>query len=117
MRYECESPFDGCYIEFTDVWTRRDIRLFWDTGIRSEEWFALIVSKMKAVCLDRVGMGPITDPSQLTTDALDDVDTRLIQWINSAAVRAVDDVGTLGEALGRTLWLSAESDATDRPKK
>lgn len=121
LRYECDDPqFAGCFVEYREVWSKKQIRQFWAARAGNEdsaEWWALVRSKIKAVYLVTVDGDALTEPDQLTEEALDEIDIRLWTWLSNAHVVALTDLVKLGEALGRRLWDSAASlQATaDRP--
>ena len=117
MRYECSDPqFAGVFVEFSEAWSRGEMRRFFDPKLPRDEWLALVASKIVALYLPRLYGEPLTNPADISQATTDDVDVRLWHWLNTAMTRAVGDVGTLGEALGRTLWPSAESNGTALPK-
>jgi hypothetical protein len=121
-RYTCDIPgFEDCFIEFTDAWSRREIRKFYgttDTDDEKEKWLSLIRHKIDVLHIKLMTGLTIDTPSQLTEEALDEMDIRLFHWMNAAIQKAPVDVSELGNAARRRLWDTSEisTDTTDRQK-
>lgn len=119
LRYECDDPdFAGCFVEISKAWSRKQYQQYW-AGVKdkSDEWFALIKSKITALRLVTVEGVEITHPDQLTDETIDEIDLRLWTWFANVIPKALFDVSALGNALGRRLWVTAEEskDTTRRP--
>lgn len=97
MRYECEEPFGGAFVEYSDAWSIKDRRRF--KSEKGETWLALVRAKTLAVFLPSLEGEPLTAPDALTVDALEGIDSRLYEWWRHTATQCFLDVGSLGEAL------------------
>jgi len=110
MRYPCEEPgFEGNWIEVDLAWTRAEWRAFWSTETDRDATLALIQSKVTTCNLERIGQPPLTIGSELTEEALDQVDIRLYMWFTSVTLRAAQDINNAGEALRRKLFAISET--------
>lgn len=119
LRYELDDPeipqFAGTFIEFSKSWTRRELRDW--ANAESDTFLDMLHRKVVAL-----RVGHITEPSQITDDALDDLDNRLFEWFTMVVGRARWDVLSLGEAFGRrVLGISEEAEtetttAQDNPQ-
>jgi len=113
MRYECDvEGFEGNFVNFSDSWTRKEIREFWDKSsdnTTADEFMKLVSSKVKGLHLDVVYGDQITEPVQLTEDALDRIDNRLFRWITFVIIDAAHEVVKLGNAVGERLWATVET--------
>ena len=107
MRYTCEEPgFEDAFLEFSEVgWTRRalnSLRTLDDT----EEYFAIVRSRLTAIQVPALEGDDLTAPEHLTPDALDRIDIVAYNWIITVIVRVIRDVTNLGEAPWRRLRAS-----------
>lgn len=110
MRYECDIPgLEDNFIELSDGWTRKEVRSFWE--FQGAEYLALVLSKLIACHLTRPGQEHVTQPVALTSDLLDELDIRLVHWVSSVPVKHVSELGSLGEACGRRLFASTETNS------
>ena len=101
-RFECtDAP--GSWVEFTDAWTRRDLReAMTATG---DEHAALLRRKVVACSLASVDDTPITHPDDLTAIVLDEcMDYTVYCWLVTRLQTWVGEVQRLGEATQRRLW-------------
>lgn len=105
MRYTCEEPgFDGCFVEFTESgWTRRDQKAIRSLE-ESEEWFALLRTKVTGVHLVTVDGQAIDTPAGITPEMLDGMDVVLFNWFVGVIVLALGEVNSLGNAVWRRLF-------------
>ena len=113
MRYECDA-FEGAFVEFTDSWTRGEIRRVWEET-NADDYWALVCSKITACHLPTVNGEPLADPRALDNDALDALDMRLFTWLSNVVYKAAQDVQQLGEPLAAALWNISEATAADEP--
>jgi hypothetical protein len=108
MKYTCDLPeLKECFIELSDSWTRKEVRSFWE--FEGPAYLALVLSKLTAVHLVRPGQEPITEPVEFSAAVLDELDMRLVRWVSSVPVKHVSELGSLGEACGRRLFASTET--------
>jgi len=109
-RYECDDPqFAGNYIEYSDAWSMREANSLSDGALAQMVTSAAL--KVVALHLDTTNGDPITEAQDFTSDMLEDVDLRLYYWVVGTFAKIPGDLGKLGEALRRTLFVS--SVATD----
>lgn len=124
MRYDCDDPaFAGDFVEFSDSWSRAQVRAAWAAipdsatiaNLAGEGvWLDAIRPKVVALHLTCVGeqdapVAPITDAAELTPERTEEVDTRLYTWFSKMWVDHMNGLSTLGNALGRQ---SSPSSAT-----
>lgn len=114
IRYDCEdNEFEGVFVEIAKSWSRREVRESWDATI--ENLIPILSRKIITLYLPRVDGEPITRPQDLTFEATEDIDSRLFQWLMTAWVKHMNGIADLGKALGRTLYVS--SDSNQSPEK
>lgn len=115
MRYEYDDL--GAFVEFSDSWTRKQIKNAWNGG-NAEEYLALVRSKIVDCYLPVVDGDPIDAPDKLTVDNVDEMDIRLWQWFSATVPKALNDIMQLGEAAAASLWNMPETaTAADQPTK
>jgi len=121
LRYECDEPdFPGAFVEFSDSWSRKQIRLYWKETKTEEDndaWFALVKSKIVTMHMVTTEGAELTTGAQLTDETTDEIDVRLWMWFSTALGIAVNEVVALGNALGRRLRAThvKSKDTADRP--
>ena len=109
--YKCDvDGFEKAFVIFNDVWSRGDVRAFWDTG--GEDHLQLILSKVQGCRIPLVNGDVITDPADLTVDVLDDVDIRLWGWFVNQPTKHVAELQNLGEVLRRLSSTGTEPEQT-----
>lgn len=122
-RYQPDDPaFAGDFIEFSDSWSRAQVRAAWDaipdsTGIANlaaeTAWLDVLRPKVIALHLSCVDAEPIVEPADLTPERTEQMDTRLYTWFGHAWIEHVNGLAELGNALGRQLRaMSAGSSQT-----
>jgi hypothetical protein len=105
-RYECDDPaFAGNFVEYSDAWSLAQINAM--VGASLAELVPLAAKKVTGLHLETLDGEPLTEAGDLTNDALEDVDLRLYYWLTGTFARVTGDVGRLGEALRRTLFVSS----------
>ena len=124
MRYDCDGPaFAGDFVEFSDSWSRAQVRAAWDaipasaadaTEDHEARLLDVLRPKILALHLTCVGesdapVAPITDPAEVTPERTTEMDTRLFQWWSGVWVRHLSELSTLGNALGRQLWPTSDT--------
>lgn len=97
------------FVEFTDVWSRRDIRTFAETS--GSGYFQFISAKITAVHLEDVNGQVVDDPSGITEDFVDNLRWEVFQWFSSAPSLVMRQVMNLGEATRRSLFDTPEEPA------
>lgn len=103
MRYLCDlEGFDGCFVEFSERWTRAEMRNVWN--VEGSAYWQLVRGKVTAVKL-----GDVSSPEELTETALDEMDWLLFRWFSGAILKAITDLQSLGEAAGRLLFEPSEA--------
>ena len=120
MRYDCTEPgFENCWVEFSDAWTRKDMREFWadlETPEQVAGWLALVQRKITGCHLATTEGDAITSGADITEQAMDErMDMRLYSWLQSVLIKAATDVAILGKAAGRRLFVTPETNSADRP--
>lgn len=128
MRYEPDDPtFAGDYIEFSDSWSRVQVRQAWAslpavaTAAEGDEGedalLACLRPKIIALHLTCVDAPPITKAADLTPRRTEEMDERLFGWFASVWVKHLNDLTELGNALGRRLrdTSAIPAETTTRP--
>jgi len=106
IRYECGEPFEQAFVEFTDAWTRLEVkRAIEDKG---DEYIELLSHKIVAVNLPTLTGIHITKPQDFTADNLDNCDTRLVKWIGAVPMKVLQDITDMGEALRDRLFATPD---------
>lgn len=110
MRYDCDDPaFAGDFIEYSDSWSRVQVREIWKTDNESA-LLDCLRPKILGLHLTCVDAPPIIDLADLTPERTEQMDTRLYEWFASSWVKHLGNLAMLGNALGRKLFdLSAMS--------
>lgn len=106
MRMYC--PVEGyadSYVEFTDYWSRADIRKFARPG--PGESLDVIRSKVTAVHVKLMD-GEATSAEDITEDTLDRMQWEVFQWFMTVPQLVVKTVLDLGEETRRQLLLTLE---------
>jgi hypothetical protein len=111
MRFECVD-FPGSFVEYSDVWSRREVNQSFRIG--DSELIDFARAKTTAINLERVGMEPLTDVADITDDGLGDVRWELFAWWRFTVLAAASELGRLGEASGRRL-LQRRAASADQP--
>ena len=110
MRYECGEPYAGAFVEVDDLWTRGEMRTYFEKG--NTDFVGTFAKHVIAVNLP-VGEGkPITTPEQFTDENLDRVYMPVYTWLTGVIAMVPADLGKLGEALRRPLFASLETKTT-----
>jgi len=118
MRYEC-NDFPGAFVEFSQSWTRGELKRAIDDKTTVAESWAIGVSKVVALNIPTVDGEPLTDPSLLAKEydapVYDDIDMRLFRWLSAVMYKAAIDATRLGETLAVALWRGTETATTANP--
>jgi len=111
MKLQCPvEGFEDCYVEFSDKWTRSEIKQF--VGKESDEFMDLVKSKITSVYIRYEG-GEVVEPQQLTDEAFDSMQWEVFQWFIVLPQVTVKGVLDLGEETRRQSWLSPETKAAE----
>lgn len=104
-----DPAFAGDYIEFSDSWSRAQVRAAWESipatadGGDDEPLLRCLRPKIIALHLTCVDAPPITNAADLTPTRTEQMDTRLYQWFAGVWVAHLRYLSDLGNALGRRL--------------
>lgn len=117
MRYQPDDPaFEGDFIEFSDRWSRAQVRGAWDTAGKDEAKFLSILrGKIVALHLTCEDADPITDPADLTPTRTEQMDTVLYTWFAYAWIVHLNELANLGNALGRGLLPTSDGQTQATP--
>jgi len=107
MRYTCEEPFAGAFVEYSDAWSMRDRRLF--ISDKGDEWLDLIRGKVTALHLPAMEGEPLTSAEHLTVENLERLDGRLFDWWRATPGQCLVDLRRLGEALRPSSAIAAKA--------
>lgn len=95
MRMQCRvEGLEHNYIDVSDVWTRRDLRRLAEAD--GDEWVDIAREKLVTCHIDVVGGAAIEQPADLTIDALDSMDLRIVGWLGAALPYACSELRQLG---------------------
>lgn len=101
-RFEC-AELPGNWVELAEAWSRRELREALNQ--QGEAFAALLAKKIVTCSLETGGGEPITQPAQITREALDEaLRYEVYCWLVSTVTRFVIEVQRLGEAMQRQLW-------------
>lgn len=96
-RYDAPEPFAGSYVEYSDAWSVGQRNRFF--SLKGADFVALVAQKVKAVHLPCAEGDDITSPAELTFEALDRLDDRILRWFLDTASDCLRKVAEMGEAL------------------
>jgi hypothetical protein len=123
MRYSFgEAPFEDDFIEYSDNWSRAQVRATWEAVDRENggsEANLLDRLRPKIIALHLTcgdGSPPITDPLELTPERTDEIDIRLYSWFAGTWVKHLGELATLGNAFGRTLFAISDVATVTAPE-
>jgi hypothetical protein len=101
MRVDCPvEGYEDCYMDFSEKWTRSEIRAFVG-GAKNDEFFALLQSKLTALRLKSLKGVVVDTPSKLNDKFADDLQWEVFQWFMGVPQRVVNGVLNVGEAIRR----------------
>lgn len=101
MKFVCQlEGFAENWIEFSDVWTRREGKDLFELPER-DAFDKYVPLKAVACHIEIPGGKPITDPQALTYDGLDNIDARLFGFLARALFNAYTELTRLGNASAR----------------
>jgi hypothetical protein len=106
IRYTCGKPFEQAFVEFTDAWSRLEVRQAID--LKGEDYIHLLSKKIAEVYLPTISGAPIAAPKDYTADNIDRCDTRLVTWLSGVPMKVLKDITDMGEALGAELFAIVE---------
>lgn len=111
MRVYCPvETYTDNYVEFSEVWSRADIRRF---GGSSETMLEQLQGKITAVNV-RLLDGVLESPADITEETLDRMQWEVFQWFIVQPQLVVREILNLGEAVRRqSLLTSEESPVTE----
>lgn len=124
-RYTPDDPaFAGDFIEFSDSWSRAQVRAAWGAvpdsateGTDDGPLLTVLRPKIVALRLTCVDAEPITQPAQLTPERSAEMDTRLYAWFASVWLVHLRSLADLGNALSGTLWPSSDTSKATKTTK
>ncbi len=116
LRYYCDIPgLEDNWVEVSEVWTLREVRAM--LAATGDEYYDLLHGKIEACHIERLGGEAITDPADITDEALEDVDLRLVDFLGGALPRAVEHLRSLGPTSGRLQSNGAGKAAARKKRK
>jgi hypothetical protein len=120
MRYSFEDePFAQDFVEFSDSWSRAQVRAAWAAVDQSEgsetKLLDALRPKVIALHLTCVDAPAITDPSDLTPARTEQLDWRLFSWFAGVWIKHLGELATLGNVYGRKLFATLDIVATMEP--
>lgn len=98
-KFECDVPgFEDCFVEYSDEWTRGEIRNFLDST--GEEYLKLISTKILNMRV-RTVKSEVTNPKDISERFLDDLKWEVFRWFIDLPKTVVQEVVDLGEVTRR----------------
>jgi hypothetical protein len=103
--YRLEYAGSGNWIELADVWTRKEMRDFYQAALSGddERTFALLRAKLTAVHIYTVD-GGIVESADALIECMDDLDVRIVRWLATGIMQMLQENMSLGEAKRRLLY-------------
>lgn len=95
-RYDAPEPFVGAFVEYSDAWSVGQHNRF--LSLRGAAFVEILASKVTACNLPCAEGENITEPADITLEALDRMDKRAFQWFLDTASDCARIIGELGEA-------------------
>ena len=109
--YKCDvEGFEEAFVLFDDVWSRGDVRAFWDS--KGEEHLQQVLDKIRGCRIPLVDGSVVTDPGELIIELLDDIDIRLWVWFSDLPTKHVLELQNLGEMMRRVSSNGTEPEQT-----
>lgn len=99
--YYEENP-DEVFVEWDDVWSRKDVRVFTDEKTSSEDYFKILKEKIVSLRLP-LSNGEVVEEIE-SEDDLDEMDIRIWQWFALTPLKHIARLRELGEAKGLSLF-------------
>ena len=115
IRLEATGDMAGNWIDISDVWTRAEMR-DWYAGVlagKDTVWLPILERKLTGVHV-RLADDTLVENASTFVKRIDDLDTRLVRWLSSGLMAAIQELLHLGEAQRRLLFAGVEVAA---PKK
>ena len=90
MRVTADIPGVTAWIEFTEAWSRRDLRRVFD--LDGQEFLDFLAAKTTACYVETVDGPPVTVPADLSVaDTYDQFDLRVTQFLAQAIITAAGE--------------------------
>lgn len=90
MRYVATVPGFVAWIEFTDVWSRADLRRVFQTD--DQDFIDFLASKTAACYIETTEGEPIATPADLSVmDNYDRLDLRVVEFLSQSLVTAAGE--------------------------
>jgi len=102
--YYEENP-DEVFVEWDDVWSRKDVRVFTDEKTSSEDYFKILKEKIVSLRLP-LSNGEVVEEIE-SEDDLDEMDIRIWQWFALTPLKHISRLRELGEAKGLSLFTTS----------
>ena len=90
MKVTADVPGFDAWVEFTDVWSRVDLRRV--LSLQDQEFLDFLAAKTRACYIEAVDGDPITVPADLSLwDNYDRLDLRIIEFLSQALITAAGE--------------------------
>ena len=109
IRLEATGDLAGNWIDVSDVWTRSEMR-DWYAGVlagKDTVWLPILELKLTGVHV-HLADGSLVEAAPAFVAQIDDLDMRLVRWLSSGLMAAIQELLHLGEAQRRLLFAGVE---------
>lgn len=109
IRLEATGDLAGNWLDLADVWTRAEMREWYAGSLAGNDaiWLPLLERKLVGVHVYTAG-GELLETAPALTARLDDLDMRLVRWLVTGVIAALQELVALGEASRRLLFAGVE---------
>jgi hypothetical protein len=115
IRLEATGPLAGNWIDLADAWTRAEVRDWYAGALSAQDavWLPILERKLVGVHVYLVD-GTLVEEAATLLARLDDTDMRLVRWLSTGVMGALQELMALGERQKRLLFDGVEVAATTR---
>jgi hypothetical protein len=115
IRLEATGPLAGNWIDLADTWTRAEVRDWYAGALSAQDavWLPILERKLVGVHVYLVD-GTLVEEAATLLARLDDTDMRLVRWLSTGVMGALQELMALGERQKRLLFDGVEVAATTR---
>lgn len=109
IRLEATGELAGNWVDLADVWTRAEMREFYAGSLTANDavWLPILQRKLTTVHV-HLADGTLVEDAATLVARLDDLDTRLVRWLPTGVMAALQELLQLGEASRRLLFAGVE---------
>ena len=117
IRIECTiDGLTGNWVDLSDVWSRAEMREWYAGALAGADGVTLPILQRKLTGVHvRLVDGTLVEDAATLIECLDELDVRLVRWLSSGVMTALQEMMALGEARRRLLFDGVEVAAKKTP--